>query len=89
MSYRSLGRTLYVLADRSLSCGCRLAQVLEQACNATRSDVKSYGPKQVAAWIAAKLVSAKYDASAIQQARGANFVCAIHSFSLFGTCEAV
>ncbi|CAE7498211.1 unnamed protein product, partial [Symbiodinium pilosum] len=42
--------------------------VLEQACNATRSDAKSYGPKQVAAWIAAKLVSAKYDASAIQQA---------------------
>ena len=70
---------------RSLSCGCRLAQVLEQACNATRSDAKSYGPKQVAAWIAAKLVSAKYDASAIQQARGANFVCAIHSFSLFET----
>ncbi|CAE7211549.1 unnamed protein product [Symbiodinium sp. KB8] len=42
--------------------------VLEQACNATRSDVNSYGPKQVAAWIAAKLVSAKYDASEIQQA---------------------
>ena len=44
--------------------------------------MNSYGPKQVAAWIAAKLVSAKYDASEIQQARGVNFVCTIHSFSL-------
>ncbi|CAE7755142.1 unnamed protein product, partial [Symbiodinium sp. KB8] len=42
--------------------------VLEQACNATRDDVDSYGPHEVAAWIAANLVSAKYDASAIQQA---------------------
>ncbi|CAE7257312.1 unnamed protein product [Symbiodinium sp. CCMP2456] len=42
--------------------------VLEQACNATRDDVNSYEPLQVAAWIAANLVSAKYDASAIQQA---------------------
>ena len=50
----------------------RLAQVLEQACNATRDDVDSYGPHEVAAWIAANLVSAKYDASAIQQARGVN-----------------
>ncbi|CAE7547031.1 unnamed protein product [Symbiodinium natans] len=47
-----------------------VTSVLEQACNATRSDVKSYGPKQVAAWTAAKLVSAKYDAAAIQQALG-------------------
>ena len=83
MSERSLGRTLYVLADRSLSRGCRLAQVLEQACNATRSDVNSYGPKQVAAWIAAKLVSAKYDASEIQQARGVNLVCTIRPSILF------
>ena len=81
MSNRSLGRTLYVLANRGLSCGCRLAQVLEQAGKATRNDVDSCGPKKVAAWIAAKLVSAEYDASDIQQARGVNFVCAIHSFS--------
>ncbi|CAE7896643.1 unnamed protein product, partial [Symbiodinium necroappetens] len=38
----------------------RCGGVLEQAGNATRNDVNSYGPKQVAAWIAAKLVSAKY-----------------------------
>ncbi|CAE7339489.1 unnamed protein product [Symbiodinium necroappetens] len=44
--------------------------VLEQARSVTRSDVNSCGPKQVAAWIAANLVSAKYDASAIQQALG-------------------
>ena len=85
----SVARPHAVCPCRSPSELCRLAQVLEQACNATRSDVKSYGPKQVAAWTAAKLVSAKYDAAAIQQARGANFVCASHSFSWFGTCEAV
>ena len=83
MSNRLLGRTLYVLADHGLSCGCCLAQALKAALDVSKDDVDSYGPKKVAAWIAAKLVSAQYDDSDIQQARGVNFVCAIHSFSLF------
>ena len=57
--------------------------MLKAALDVSKDDVGSYGPKKVAAWIAAKLVSAQYDDSDIQQARGANFVCAIHSFSLF------
>ena len=83
MSNRSLSRTLYVLANRGLSYRCRLAQALKAALDVSKDDVDSYGPKKVAAWIAAKLVSAQYDDSDIQQARGVNFVCAIHSFSLF------
>ena len=57
--------------------------MLKAALDATKNDVNSYEPKQVAAWITANLASAKYDDSDIQQARGVNFVCAIHSFSLF------
>ncbi|CAE7342068.1 unnamed protein product, partial [Symbiodinium pilosum] len=42
--------------------------VLKAALDVSKDDVGSYGPKKVAAWIAAKLVSAQYDDSDIQQA---------------------